>query len=114
MSRFQATISTFAAIGTIALTVVTVYRFVDNQRQSELQNQKEIQTLREQLNQRLLDRPLESEPDAPTPTPRESSRPSVGSGGPSEPAQSAPPVFKPSVIQPTDPPPDPPPVESGP
>ena len=114
MSRFQATISTFAAIGTIALTVVTVYRFVDNQRQNELQNQKEIQTLREQLNQQLLDRPFESEPEGPTPTPRESARPSLGSGGSSEPAQSPPPVFKPSVIQPLDPTPDPPPVNSGP
>lgn len=114
MSRFQATISTFAAIGTIALTVVTVYRFVDNQRQRELQNQKEIQTLREQLNQQLLDRSLEPEPEAPTPTPREPSRPSQQSAGGSEPAQSPPPVFQPSVIQPLEPPPQSPPVHSGP
>ncbi|SBO44517.1 conserved protein of unknown function [Cyanobium sp. NIES-981] len=51
MSRFQATISTFAAIGTIGLTVVAVYRAVDDQKQRDLKNQQEIQALREQLEE---------------------------------------------------------------
>ncbi|EDY37945.1 hypothetical protein CPCC7001_824 [Cyanobium sp. PCC 7001] len=51
MSRFQSTISTFAAIGTIGLTVVAVYRAVDEQKQRELKNQQEIQTLRQELEE---------------------------------------------------------------
>lgn len=51
MSRFQSTISSFAAIGTIGLTVVAVYRAVDEQKQRELKNQQEIQTLRQQLEE---------------------------------------------------------------
>jgi cytoskeletal protein RodZ len=51
MSRFQSTISTFAAIGTIGLTVVAVYRAVDEQKQRELKNQQEIQSLRQQLEE---------------------------------------------------------------
>lgn len=49
MGRFQSIISSVAAIGTIVITVVAVYRGLDNQKQFNLKQQLEIQNLQKQL-----------------------------------------------------------------
>jgi hypothetical protein len=68
MGRFQSTISTVAAIGTIGLTVVAVYRAVDNQKQRESQQLEEIRSLKEQLQN--LAKPQEVSPPAFQPQPQ--------------------------------------------
>ena len=49
MSRFQATVSTFAALSTIAVTAVTAYKVFDNQQQNSLKQQVIIDDLKKQL-----------------------------------------------------------------
>lgn len=54
MGRFQSIISSVAAIGTIVVTVVAVYRGLDNQKQFNLKQQLEIQNLQKQLLEKQL------------------------------------------------------------
>ena len=49
MSRFQSTVSTIAALGTIAVTSVTAYRVFDNQQQNSMKQQIIIEDLKNQL-----------------------------------------------------------------
>ena len=49
MSRFQSTVSTFAALSTIAVTAVTAYKVFDNQQQNSLKQQVIIEDLKQQL-----------------------------------------------------------------
>ena len=49
MSRFQSTVSTFAALSTIAVTAVTAYKVFDNQQENSLKQQIIIQDLKNQL-----------------------------------------------------------------
>ena len=52
MSRFQATVSTFAALSTIAVTAVTAYKVFSNQQQNSLKQQLIIEDLKHQLEQK--------------------------------------------------------------
>ena len=49
MSRFQSTVSTIAALGTIAVTSVTAYKVFDNQQENSQKQQLIIQDLKNQL-----------------------------------------------------------------
>jgi hypothetical protein len=49
MSRFQSTVSTIAALGTIAVTSVTAYRVFENQQQNSMKQQIIIEDLKQQL-----------------------------------------------------------------
>ena len=52
MGKFQSTISTIAALGTIAVTVIAIYRTIDNQKQYNTRQQEQINQLQQQLKQR--------------------------------------------------------------
>ena len=49
MSKFQATVSTIAALGTIAATSITAYKVFDNQQQNSIKQQVIIEDLKQQL-----------------------------------------------------------------
>lgn len=49
MNRFQSTISTLAALTSIAVTVATVYHAVDNQKQQTTLQQQKLEELQKQL-----------------------------------------------------------------
>lgn len=51
MSRFQSTISTFAALGTIAVTAVTAYRTFENHKAYTAEQKAKIVELQTQLKQ---------------------------------------------------------------
>ena len=52
MSRFQATVSTIAALSTIAVTSVTAYKVFSNQQQNSVKQQLIIEDLKQQLAQK--------------------------------------------------------------
>lgn len=49
MSKFQSTISTIAALGTIAVTATTAYKFLEGQKQNNVKQQIIIEDLKRQL-----------------------------------------------------------------
>lgn len=49
MSRFQSTVSTFAALGTIAVTSVTAYKVFEQHQQNSLKQQIVIEDLKRQI-----------------------------------------------------------------
>ena len=49
MSRFSTTVSTIAALGTIAATSITAYKVFDNQQENSQKQQLIIQDLKNQL-----------------------------------------------------------------
>lgn len=49
MSKFQATVSTIAALSTIAVTSVTAYKVFDNQQENTQKQQVIIEDLKQQL-----------------------------------------------------------------
>lgn len=49
MSRFSTTVSTIAALGTIAATSITAYKVFDNQQQNTMKQQIIIEDLKHQL-----------------------------------------------------------------
>ena len=51
MSKFQSTISTVAALGTIAVTAVTAYKFSENSKIYNAEQEAKIEQLKTQLNQ---------------------------------------------------------------
>ena len=51
MSRFQSTISTCAALGTIAVTSITAYKAIENNRVYNAEQEAKIQQLQTQLKQ---------------------------------------------------------------
>jgi hypothetical protein len=51
MSKFQSTISTLAALTSIAVTAVGVYKAVDHQKQYAADQQRQIEVLQTQLKQ---------------------------------------------------------------
>jgi hypothetical protein len=51
MSKFQSTISTVAALGTIAVTAVTAYKAIENNKIYNAEQEAKIQQLQTQLKQ---------------------------------------------------------------
>ena len=51
MSRFQSTISTVAALGTIAVTAVTAYKAIENNKTYNAEQEAKIEELQTQLKQ---------------------------------------------------------------
>ena len=49
MSKFQSTVSTIAALGTIAVTSVTAYKVFDSQQENTQKQQVIIEDLKQQL-----------------------------------------------------------------
>ena len=49
MSKFQSTVSTLAALVSIAVTTAGVYKAVENSKQHSLDQQKQIEQLKVQL-----------------------------------------------------------------
>jgi len=49
MSKFQSTVSTIAALGTIAVTSVTAYKVFEDQQQNSMKQQIIIEDLKHQL-----------------------------------------------------------------
>ena len=49
MSKFQSTVSTIAALGTIAVTSVTAYKVFDSQQENTQKQQMIIEDLKQQL-----------------------------------------------------------------
>jgi hypothetical protein len=49
MNRFQSTISTLAALTSIAVTVATVYHAIDSQKQQTTMQQQKLEDLQKQL-----------------------------------------------------------------
>jgi hypothetical protein len=62
VSKFQSIISTFAALGTIAVTSVTAYKVFESQ---QVNNSKQ-QTIIEDLKRQLLEKQAETKPAAST------------------------------------------------
>ena len=58
MSSFQSTVSTIAALGTIAVTSVTAYNVFDNQQENTQKQQVIIQDLKQQLEERKVQQPI--------------------------------------------------------
>jgi hypothetical protein len=58
MSKFQSTVSTIAALGTIAVTSVTAYKVFDNQQENTQKQQVIIQDLKQQLEERKVQQPI--------------------------------------------------------
>ena len=54
MSRFSTTVSTIAALSTIAVTSVTAYKVFDNQQENTQKQQMIIDDLRQQLDTNKL------------------------------------------------------------
>jgi len=71
MSRFQSTISTVAALGTIAVTAVTAYKFSENSKTYNAEQEAKIVKLQTQLKQlpTLTQPPPVELPPAATPDP---------------------------------------------
>jgi hypothetical protein len=53
MSKFQSVVSTVAALGTIAVTTVTAYKYVGNTRLYNAEQEAKIKTLQTQLKQQV-------------------------------------------------------------
>ena len=51
MSKFQSTISTVAALGTIAVTAVTAYKAIENNKTYNAEQEAKIEQLQTQLKQ---------------------------------------------------------------
>jgi hypothetical protein len=51
MSKFQSTISTVAALGTIAVTAVTAYKTIENNKTYNAEQKSKIEQLQTQLKQ---------------------------------------------------------------
>ena len=51
MSKFQSTISTVAALGTIAVTAVTAYKAIENNKTYNAEQEAKIEELQTQLKQ---------------------------------------------------------------
>ena len=58
MSKFQSTVSTIAALGTIAVTSVTAYKVFDNQQENTQKQQVIIEDLKQQLEERKVQQPI--------------------------------------------------------
>ena len=58
MSRFSTTVSTIAALSTIAVTSVTAYKVFDNQQENTQKQQVIIQDLKQQLEARKVEQPI--------------------------------------------------------
>jgi BRCT domain type II-containing protein len=58
MSSFQSTVSTIAALGTIAVTSVTAYNVFDNQQTNSQKQQIIIEDLKKQLEERKVQQPV--------------------------------------------------------
>jgi hypothetical protein len=54
MSKFQSTISTCAALGTIAVTAVTAYKAIENNKTYNAEQEAKIQELQTQLKQQVV------------------------------------------------------------
>jgi len=72
MSRFSTTVSTIAALGTIAVTSVTAYKVFDNQQENTQKQQVIIEDLKQQLEAKkpqLITPPVQvvQQPIAPPP-----------------------------------------------
>ena len=57
MSKFSTTVSTIAALSTIAVTSVTAYKVFDNQQENTQKQQMIIQDLKKQLEARKVEQP---------------------------------------------------------
>ena len=64
MSRFQATISTAAALATIAIASITAYKFFEGQQLNNLKQQTIIEDLKRQLEdvKRKIPTPTDQQP----------------------------------------------------
>jgi predicted negative regulator of RcsB-dependent stress response len=83
VSKFQSTVSTIAALGTIAVTAVTAYKVFDNQQENSQKQQVIIEDLKQQLEakkpqpitlpvqvvQQPITTPVQVVPPLPTPPP---------------------------------------------
>jgi hypothetical protein len=58
MSSFQSTVSTIAALGTIAVTSVTAYNVFGNQQTNSQKQQIIIEDLKKQLEERKVQQPV--------------------------------------------------------
>jgi hypothetical protein len=58
MSRFSTTVSTIAALSTIAVTSVTAYKVFDNQQENTQKQQVIIEDLKQQLEERKVQQPI--------------------------------------------------------
>ena len=58
MSRFSTTVSTIAALSTIAVTSVTAYKVFDNQQENTQKQQVIIEDLKQQLEAREVEQPI--------------------------------------------------------
>ena len=74
MSKFQSTISTFAALGTIAVTAVTAYKAIENNKIYNAEQEAKIEELQTQLKQlpTLTQPPPVELPPVATPDPKQS------------------------------------------
>jgi hypothetical protein len=74
MNKFQSTISTFAALGTIAVTAVTAYKAIENNKTYNAEQEAKIRTLQTQLKQLppLTQPPPVELPPVSTPDPTQS------------------------------------------
>jgi hypothetical protein len=75
MSKFQSTISTFAALGTIAVTAVTAYKTFENHKVYSAEQDAKIEELKTQLKQQqavVMPPPVELPPVIETPDPTKS------------------------------------------
>jgi len=75
MSKFQSTISTFAALGTIAVTAVTAYKTFENHKVYSAEQEAKIKQLQTQLKQQqavVIPPPVELPPVAETADPTKS------------------------------------------
>jgi len=72
MSRFSTTVSTIAALSTIAVTSVTAYKVFDNQQENTQKQQVIIEDLKQQLEAKkpeLITPPVQVVQPLPTPPP---------------------------------------------
>ena len=60
MSKFQSTVSTLAALTSIAVTAVGVYKAVDHQKQYNADQQRQIEVLQTQLKQAAPKEPVQT------------------------------------------------------
>ena len=72
MSKFSTTVSTIAALGTIAATSITAYKVFDNQQENSQKQQMIIEDLKQQLEAKkpeLITPPVQVVQQAVTPPP---------------------------------------------
>ena len=62
MSKFQSTVSTLAALTSIAVTAVGVYKAVDHQKQYAADQQRQIEVLQTQLKEAAIKEPVQERP----------------------------------------------------